>query len=339
MITLTYHEVASSGRSMLPPGILVSPGQLADQLDYMLRHHRPTKAAEVARSMASGELPENSFAVTFDDGFRGQHDVALDILEARGIEGMFFVPTCIVEDRQLPAVERQRLLQYCNGPYEDFYRRFAREIRERYPDLPESAYALTPANLEASLDYYAEYHFYSPAERLYRKVRETMLPNEIFEAIVEAMFADAFQDEEEIIEGHFLNWDQLRRVRDRGHHIGGHGHKHLLESNVDGAAAAADHLHCMTLLRANLGIEIRSYAYPYGIYRPETLAALADAGVELAFTCRAGIGFESSSLLIDRHDCKAFPFESAADACTHSLAELRTLKGEPKPCSGFAPAR
>lgn len=326
MITLTYHEVAVASGSMLPPGILVSPDQFANQLDHMLRHHRPVKAEQVARSMINGELPENSFAVTFDDGFRGQHDVALDILEARGIEGMFFVPTCIVHHRQLPTVERQRLLQYSNGPYEDFYKRFASEIRNRYPELPESSYALTQENLDAALPYYAEYDFYSPPERLYRKVRETMLPNEVFEAIIEAMFADAFR-EEEIVERHFLSWDHLRRMRDRGHHIGGHGHKHLLESNIDGTIAAQDHLHCMGLLRDNLGIEVRSYAYPYGIYTPETVAALAGAGVELAFTCRAGIGFESSPLLIDRYDCKAFPFESSANTSAHSRAELKTAKG------------
>src|SRR5262249_20906701 len=149
-----------------------------------------------------------------------------------------------------------RLLQYSNGPYEDFYKRFAKEICERYADLPESSYALTSENLEGALSYYAEYDFYSPMERLYRKVRETMLPNEIFETIIETMFADAFS-EEVIVEHHFLSWDNLRRIRDRGHHIGGHGHKHLLESNLDGAAVVEDHLHCMGLLHDNLGIEIK----------------------------------------------------------------------------------
>ena len=310
---------------MLPPGILVSPHQFANQLDYMLRYHRAVTAEQIAQSMAGGTLPENSFAVTFDDGFRGQHDIVLDILDARSMQGMFFVPTCIVQHRQLPTVERQRLLQYSNGPYEEFYQRFAGEIRERYAELPESCYALTPENLDAALTYYAEYDFYSPMERLYRKVRETMLPNEVFEAIIEAMFADAFH-EEEIVERHFLSWGHLRRMRDRGHHIGGHGHKHLLESNLDGTAAARDHLHCIGLLRDHLGIEVKSYAYPYGIYAPETIAALAGGGVKLAFTCRAGIGFEGSPLLMDRYDCKAFPFEASAAATEHSRAELRTDK-------------
>ncbi len=326
MITLTYHEVAVAGGSMLPPGILVSPDQLANQLDHMLRYHQPATAEQVARSMIEGRLPENSFAVTFDDGFRGQHDFALDILEARGIEGMFFVPTCIVHHRQLPTVERQRLLQYSNGPYEDFYKRFIREIHGRYPELSESSYALTQENLDAALSYYAEYDFYTPMERLYRKVRETMLPNEVFEAIIETMFAEAFR-EEEIVERHFLRWDHLCHMRDRGHHIGGHGHRHLLESNLDGAVAAQDHLHCLGLLRNNLGMEVRSYAYPYGIYTPETVAALAGAGIDLAFTCRAGIGFESSSLQMDRYDCKAFPFDISADANEYSRTELKTANG------------
>jgi peptidoglycan/xylan/chitin deacetylase (PgdA/CDA1 family) len=311
---------------MLPSGILVSPEQLAGQLDHMLRYHKAVTAHEIASAMACGELPKNSFSVTFDDGFRGQHDVALSILEARGVQGMFFVPTCIVNDRHLPTVERQRLLQYSNGPYEDFYTRFTLEVAERCPELAESAYAATPQNLQSALSYYAEYHFYSPMERLYRKVRETMLPNETFEAIIEAMFADAFK-EEEIITRHFLNWDDLRRMRDRGHHIGGHGHKHLLESNIDGRVAAADHLRSVELLRNNLGFEVTSYAYPYGIFQPETVDALAGVGVEIAFTCRAGIGFDGSPLLIDRYDCKAFPFNANANVGPHSVAEMKTTRG------------
>jgi peptidoglycan/xylan/chitin deacetylase (PgdA/CDA1 family) len=320
MITLTYHEIAQSSGSFLPPGILVSPQQLESQLDHMLAHHSAVDASEIMSAMNDARLPRNSFCVTFDDGFRGQHDIALDILEARGIKGMFFITTCVVEDRILPTVERQRLLQYSNGAYADFYANFVRGVRDIFPSLSEDSYLPTARNIESAIPYYAEYAFYSPMERLYRKVRETMLPNDIFEAVIEDMFGDAF-DEEAIIARHFLNWDDVVRMRDRGHSIGGHGHMHLLESNINGEKAAADHRRCLDLLHKKLGAPIETYAYPYGIYAPETINALRTGGVAISFTCRAGRSHESSPLLIDRYDCKAFPFQTNAIPTAQSTAE------------------
>lgn len=53
---------------------------------------------EAMRLLRSGELPRRAAAITFDDGYRDNHDIALPILRAHGLAATFFVATGYLED-------------------------------------------------------------------------------------------------------------------------------------------------------------------------------------------------------------------------------------------------
>lgn len=320
MITLTYHAIAETSESLLPSNMAVSPIELEKQICYLLRHHTPAEPQQFLKAADKGVILKNAFLLTFDDGHKGQHDLALDILEKYELQGVFFVPTGILEDRRLPTVERQRLLQYCNGEYVKFYQTFTDLIATYFPELERSQYLPTTENLNSALSYYSEYHFYSPMERLYRKVRETMLPNDVFEKIIDAMFQVSFE-EEELIEKFFLNWDDVSRIAERGHSVGGHGHAHLLESNIRPDEALTDHAHAIELLNQRLDRAAVLYAYPYGIFCEDTVGQLMSSGIRAAFTCQVGHGWELSPMYVHRFDCKTFPFEAEAPMNSYSLIE------------------
>lgn len=326
MITLTYHCIADDSDELLPKGMSMSAQDFEQQIQHLLRYHQGADPNDFAQYVQRQKLPENSFLLTFDDGYKGQCTLALDILERYQLKGAFFVPTEILEHRRLATVERQRLLQYCNGPYQAFYQRFCQLVAQHYPELDAAYYLPTTENLEGALSYYAEYDFYSPMERLYRKVRETMLPNEVFERIIDLMFTQAF-DEQDIIERFFLNWDDVREIERRGHVVGGHGHGHLLESNIIPAQAVADHHQALDLLSQHLALPVTLYAYPYGIYCPETVEALMQRGIIAAFTCETGRYWTDSPLYAHRYDCKAFPMKAQATPNAISELEIKSLDG------------
>lgn len=48
--------------------------------------------------LRSGELPRRAAAITFDDGYRDNHDVALPILRSHGMTATFFVATGYLDD-------------------------------------------------------------------------------------------------------------------------------------------------------------------------------------------------------------------------------------------------
>lgn len=77
----------------------------------------------------------------------------------------------------------------------------------------------------------------------------------------------------------FLTWDDLRAMRDAGMTIGSHSRSHpyltkitdpaVLWSEIDGSKQT---------LEKNLGITVREFAYPFGLYDATTTAAVVKAG-------------------------------------------------------------
>ena len=326
MIVVTWHLVRPSPSDWLPGLKAMTPEALEGQLRHLAAHHEMIAPQRLLDGLARGErLPANSCVLTFDDGSAGQHDHVLPILERLGLRAFFFVPTSIVEDGRVPVVEKQRVLQYGSDAYAAFYDRFCDRLSTLCPEVPAHVYLPTAERIDDARDYYAEYDFYGPLERLFRKVREQVLTDLQFSRVIDAMFAEAY-DEREFAGRYFLTWDALRAMRHAGMEIGGHGHLHFTDTAVSSDEAAADARRCLSLLEQRLAMTVRSYAYPYGIYVPATVNVLRAHPIDAAFTCRAGLDWIDSPLTIDRLDCSMFPTQANAEPCAWSVAEKRAAE-------------
>ncbi len=103
---LTYHRVNASH-----PGdrLSVPPETFARQMEALARSGRPVVGLERAVAALRGEveLPRGAVVITFDDGFRDNHDHALPVLRSFGLPASFFVPSALVESgRTLERYER-----------------------------------------------------------------------------------------------------------------------------------------------------------------------------------------------------------------------------------------
>jgi len=87
---LTYHSLDPSGSL-----ISVSPAAFAAQMEYLHRHgFRALSLRDYVARLALGSLPaRGAFVITFDDGFRNVHQIALPILRRLGYTATVFVPT------------------------------------------------------------------------------------------------------------------------------------------------------------------------------------------------------------------------------------------------------
>lgn len=74
-------------------------GSLDRQLDYLARHFRGVNLVELERFLEAGEWPHDKpgLMVTFDDGLRSNHDVAVPLLEKHGFTGWFFAPVSFID--------------------------------------------------------------------------------------------------------------------------------------------------------------------------------------------------------------------------------------------------
>lgn len=307
MITITYHIVAPPEDSILPEFLIMTPDKFKGQLQYLKKNHRILNPDELYYYIDKDALPTNSCILTFDDGHLGQFKYALPILEELDLTAFFFVPTCILYDKRLPVVEKQRILQYADDNYEKFYADFCAAVQEVCPGLPRHLYYPFESTVSQALSYYSEYKFYSPLERLFRKVRETLLTAEQFEEIINGIFGSRYS-EQQILKDYFMEANLLKKMLDRGAEFGGHGHNHLIDTSTTAEIIRDDVRKAFLYMHDYLNKDIRSYAYPYGIYTETTIDAISShKTVKAGFTCSPGIGMKESFLFLDRFDCKEFP--------------------------------
>ncbi len=93
---LTYHRVNPSH-----PGdrLSVPPDVFARQMEALASSGRLVVGLERAVAALRGEveLPRGAVVITFDDGFRDNHDHALPVLARFGFPASFFVPSALIE--------------------------------------------------------------------------------------------------------------------------------------------------------------------------------------------------------------------------------------------------
>lgn len=108
-LVLCYHAVSERW----PATLSVAPGQLRIQLETILRRgYKAGTFADVVREPSGSR----TMAVTFDDGFRSVHRLAMPIMRELGIPGTLFVPTAYMGGGPMawPGIEEWR-----ESPYDE----------------------------------------------------------------------------------------------------------------------------------------------------------------------------------------------------------------------------
>jgi peptidoglycan/xylan/chitin deacetylase (PgdA/CDA1 family) len=77
-------------------------GQFRDDLEFLLKQYSPIGLSDVIDWVrGKTHLPPDSFALTFDDGFREIYDVIAPLLLKKAIPATFFVSSAFLDNREL----------------------------------------------------------------------------------------------------------------------------------------------------------------------------------------------------------------------------------------------
>src|SRR5262245_23113706 len=94
-VILRYHSVcedASSPLSYIDPGLSVPLAAFDRQMKFLRDHYAPVSFEDVVEAVGDGRpLPSLAVAITFDDGYRDNHQYALPVLRKYGISGAFYI--------------------------------------------------------------------------------------------------------------------------------------------------------------------------------------------------------------------------------------------------------
>jgi peptidoglycan/xylan/chitin deacetylase (PgdA/CDA1 family) len=268
---LTYHHIADDDPTYpYDPGVAdATPEQFRRQMELLARYCTPIGIDELIRAFEGHPLPKNPVMVTFDDGYRSCHDVALPILRAVGMRATFFVATSFVQERKVYWWERIAIALS--------HARVAR-AKLTYPREIDISVRDPQAHLHLT-DLIKD----TPQLDVERFLTELSIAFGVeWDAATEAKHA------ENIV----MTWDHVRALARAGMDVESHSRRHRVLQTLDGAGLRDELAGSRADLESQLGRPIRAIAYPVGrrILSDELRIrdAIASAGYKIGLSNASG---------------------------------------------------
>ncbi len=241
------------------------------QFSALARHFKVLPLDEASALLAEGRLPARAVSITFDDGYRDNHDIALPLLQTHGLTATFYVSSGFLNGGIMfhdVMVETVRHAQ--TGPFD-----------LGLSDAPAVNLG-DMASRVAALRVLARKVKYLDADRR----------TELCERLLAALGGRAPQ--------HLMMDDRhVRSTARAGMSVGGHTTQHLILARFD-EATAWEEIHGNADTLCNLtGQRITSFAYPNG--KPGTdycephVQMVKRAGFSNAVSTHSAVGMRSAN--------------------------------------------
>jgi peptidoglycan/xylan/chitin deacetylase (PgdA/CDA1 family) len=277
-IVLVYHRVGT-GR-LDPWQLTVDPEIFASQMETLAGDWAPISLAELVEGFHMRRLPERAVAVTFDDGYADNLDVAAPILLEHAIPATLFVAADLIDSGgplwwdELASLllEPARLpptltLSSANGDRWQIPPAAAEETAS-------TTCTLQPWDAEPGTRLRAYYEVWLTVRALDAQAREVAL-DEI------ADWADVSRPSGRVL----LTWEQLREfVALPGFELGAHTLTHPVLPSCSHEDARAEIVGSAAQLRAQAGVEVEQFAYPFGAWNSSVARLVAELGFSAAYT-------------------------------------------------------
>jgi peptidoglycan/xylan/chitin deacetylase (PgdA/CDA1 family) len=268
---VTYHHVADSepGYPFDPDVADATRAQFRWQMETLARYGTPIGMDELLAAVEGEPLPRNPVMVTFDDGYRSCHEVALPILRQVGVRATFFVPTSFITERRLYWWERIALmLSSARNDRASIKYPVSMEIDRKDPAMRGRLLALVKNTVAFDLERFLD--------ELATALGVEWTPE------LEARHADDL----------IMTWDQVRALVKAGMDVESHGRRHRVLQTLDAAELEDELTGSRVELEAQIGRPVRAIAYPVG--RPITSEerirrALSAAGYRVGLSNKSGV--------------------------------------------------
>ena len=232
---LIFHRVLRDPDPIFPAELDAARFDRLMSLVARMFHVLPLERAVAL--LADGELPPRALAITFDDGYADNHDVALPILQRLGLNATFFVATAFTNGGRMwndTVIECLRRTQCVCVDLSDF----------GLTELPTASASDRRAAIERLLPlikYQVPEQRQPLLQRLHKLCGHPALPEDLM------MSADA-----------------LRTLRRADMGVGAHTVHHPILCTLPDAQAEAEMADSRTQLEATIDEPVTLFAYPNG---------------------------------------------------------------------------
>lgn len=241
------------------------------QVRYLARNHEVITCRDLAALLDAGRpVPRRAVIITFDDGYRDNHDVALPILRRHGVPAVVFVATGYMDSRETYWYDR--LVHWMLGSQ-------AAEL-----PMPNGVSLIVGGGEE-------QRRCTAQAALRHLKLLPEALRHETLERWRAALGAPA-NEEASGYDGP-MSWTQVKALSDAGIEIGSHSVSHPVLANVaDDAQLERELFDSKAQIEAHTGQPVVSLAYPVGgpgAYSDRVVDVARRAGYRFGFTYETGV--------------------------------------------------
>lgn len=267
---LRYHSVQDEPQrhaNSIGAGIIHSTRVFEQQMQIVAQQNDPVTLDDVVKYLV-GEtrLPRRPVAITFDDGFADNFEIAAPILQKYGIRASFYVTVDPI-DSGAPWFCRLR-------------HAFGTTRRQFWPD---SAAGCTRSLLGSAA---AKAAFLCASERCARATGQ--LQDGILKTIEEELEVESLAPAKRLM----MTWDQVRSLSSAGHIVGSHTLTHPNLACVGPAELLKECKESKEKLERELGRTVDHLSYPSPILQPHwtenTVETTAAVGYRSAVTSTSG---------------------------------------------------
>lgn len=273
VLILNYHRVGDGSRSIHDRDLWSASSEAFDaQLSFLKTHSDVIALDEIESALA--RRGSRHVAITFDDGYLDNYELAYPLLRQHRLPAAFFIATGFIDDPRLPWWDEIAMLVRTTTVGQ-------LDLREWIPaPLP-----LRPGQragvIRALLGAYKS------------------LPGEDAPKLLDSLREQTrCASNRASVAKHWMDWAMIRDMAANDMTIGGHTVHHPVLSRRSLAQQRAEISGCAARLREELGQPMDYFAYPVGspdAFDERTRQCLQDAGVRLAFSYYGGIATRQSA--------------------------------------------
>lgn len=263
---LTYHRLTATDNPFFP-GV---PVDVFDrQVRFLAQHYQVVDLAELLGHLDSGRpIPQDAVAVTFDDGYRDNYELAFPVLQRYGVSATIFLTTSFVNRDDVLWNDKVSLaLKHTR----------CQELTMSY-DGAERSYPLHTLAQRVSTMW--------ELLRLLRRVPHTQRLSMIDE-LVQRLGVEDFSE----LWDTMLTWDHVRHMHQHGISFGAHTVTHPMLSRVSVDEAGHEIRQSKHSIEEALDTRIELFAYPDGgptAFNDTVKALVEAAGFRAAVTTILG---------------------------------------------------
>jgi peptidoglycan/xylan/chitin deacetylase (PgdA/CDA1 family) len=260
---LIYHRVNDEGDDFLPA---TPTADFERQMAYVASSYRVMPLDEMVERAQADDLPRNSLAITFDDGYRDNLTHAAPILHRYRLPSTIFLATGFIGTGAIP-----------------WFDRLAIALKLARAEAVEAPWGETMALHDRAARLTA-------FERVQRHLK-TLGDDELQRAL-DVLLERLDVPNGATLKNLMLDWADVRALAGLGFGVGGHTVRHVILSRVTSERSWAEIRGSRTAIEAGLGSTPTGFAYPNGRspdYSPATIELVRKAGFAWAVTTRLGL--------------------------------------------------